>query len=260
MSENMVADGEYYTSIYPPVVSPYMKEGDETNPNYLQEIWPVTFNPDQPQFGATVFGASYNALSDFSGLTWTKLLAKNQEPYIAAQEFTTSGTDAGDWYVPSLGEAGFLQARWRAITGILGQLFGDSETVNAYPYEGIYYTSTLINRDGNKVGVVPFVYYIHKSQEENGTFSTSYPSDVPIPLFGGYDVGLTKYNVGGVEVQSIQPTKAEKSKDTLLGADIYTEFVYVRPMAMIKDGHIVTEVGTPETNNHQVKDLNSGDK
>ena len=253
VTENPVADGEYYTSDdYPPVVSPYMREGDEINPNYLQENWVAGGGGEaEPKANGGLLGNDYNALSDFSGLTWTKLLAVNQEPYSAAQMYSTSGTNAGDWYVPSMGEAGFLQARYRAIAGILFTLFNDSEIYNAYPYEGIYYTSTLnAENDGMKTGATPFVYYANQvEQPEPGPkgetkLGTSYPSDVPVPLFGGYDLGLTRYNTnGGGGGQSER--------------GIYTAYVYVRPMAMIKDGHIVTEVGTPEANGHQVSDLNN---
>lgn len=280
VTENSIADGEYYTSeSYPPVVSPYMRESDGINPNYLQENWeaepptpPAMAQSPKNEKSETLLGSpntnySYNALSDFSGLTWTKLLAVNQEPYSAAQMYSTSGTNAGDWYVPSMGEAGFLQARYRAIAGILFTLFNDSEIYNAYPYEGIYYTSTLnAENDGMKTGATPFVYYADQveqpgpgpmmsSQPKGETkLGTSYPSDVPVPLFGGYDLGLTRYGTSS-PVSAVQPTKGVEEGNTILGS-IYTAYVYVRPMAMIKDGHIVTEVGTPEANGHQVSDLN----
>lgn len=272
VTENPVADGEYYTSDdYPPVVSPYMREGDEINPNYLQENWVAGGGGEiEPKANGGLLGNDYNALSDFSGLTWTKLLAVNQEPYSAAQMYSTSGTNAGDWYVPSMGEAGFLQARYRAIGGILFSLFNDSEIYNAYPYEGIYYTSTLnaVN-NGMKTDATPFVYYAGQEQQPGPgpmmstqpkgetKLGTSYPSDVPIPLFGGYDLGLTCYstNGGGGDPKASPATKKTENENAVRG--IYTAYVYVRPMAMIKDGHIVTEVGTPEANGHQVSDLNN---
>lgn len=272
VTANPIADGEYYTSDnYPPVVSPYMMESDEINPNYLQENW-VVGGGGQPDRStkATVLGVNYNALSDFSGLTWTKLLAVNQAPYSKAQGYSTSGTNAGDWYVPSMGEAGFLQARWRAIAGILVSLFSESENYNAYPYEGIYYTSTLLNQDGMKTGATPFVYYVSQEQAQQESplastqstrdikLGTSYPSDVPIPLMGGYDLGLTLYGTSS-PISAVQPKKEGKDENTVLRSSIYTAYVYVRPMAMIKNGQIVTEVGTPVANNHQISDLDTDD-
>ena len=269
VTENPVADGEYYTSLnYSPVVSPYMRDSDGINPNYLQEVWEVQPGPEPKSAGNTT--DAYNALSDFSGLTWTKLLAESQEmAYENVQGFSTSGTNAGDWYIPSLGEAGFIQARLRAIGMIFNEIFGESETYNAYISTGVNFTSTLAYVSSNPA---PFLYYFTESAAEVAeavaatrelALGTNYPSDVPGPVIGGFcSVGLTYYSDGGIK--SAKPEEKKKAEtetkggDILLGASVSTNSGYVRPMAMIKEGHIVTEVGIPVANGHQVSDISNG--
>lgn len=252
---NPIADGEYYTSNEKaPVVSPYMRDSDSINPNYLQENWEV--EPPTPPMLAqlpknekaeTLLGSpntnyAYNALSDFSGLTWTRLLADSQEAaYGAAQDFSTNGTNPGDWYVPSLGEAGFIQARFMAIASILYQLFNESENYNAYlGANGCYFTSTLAY-DGDTIYGAPYAYCVTQQIQQGPmmainptrelTMGTSYPSDIPSPFASDLDLGLTFYD----------------------GSSLY-----VRPMAMIKEGRIVTETGTPVANGHQISDIQNG--
>lgn len=265
LTENPVADGEYYTSqSNAPVVSPYMKESDEINPYYLQEAW------EAPEPGQNSVNTSYNynALSDLSGLTWTTLLADGGEvAYAAVQEFATSGTNAGDWYVPSLGEAGFIQARFSAIANIFHETFSESQ-YNAYLTLFVsYFTSTLAHNDNFSISSpVPFLYYSEQLVQDNSgtaksmspakettksetTFGTSYP-DFPFGRLDNIDIGLTCYQDSGPKSGS-----ETKSGESVRSA---TNYANVRPMAMIKDGQIVTTAGIPVANGHQVGDLNSG--
>ena len=90
---------KYYTKCsYIP--SPYL--GDEFNPVYAVEL------------------EGGNALSDFNGLSNTELLVNEGEQYEAAHacwnyKDATNGADGLQWYLPAMGELGFLMSRFQLI-------------------------------------------------------------------------------------------------------------------------------------------------
>lgn len=82
------------------IPSPYL--GDELNPNYIEPI------------------NGYNALTDFNGLSNTQTLLGLSTQYEAANgcynyKDATNGTDKLQWYLPAMGELGFLITRFKLI-------------------------------------------------------------------------------------------------------------------------------------------------
>ncbi len=258
--ENPVADGEYFMSNAGMAygVSPYMTDSDEVNPNYLQEAWQGSGPEPGPK--SAVF--NYNAFSDFSGLTWSRMGANVQYSYNDAAQnyFKTVGTQYGDWYVPSLGEWGFIASRMRAIFAIFKALGLNTDESFFAPFEmdgdnsggdellsainspkntkdgkGMptpYATSSVFDggTDYSTLFVVPYYYQTTTPKKDTGVLRSSYPSDIPD--------NLSDYTFLGV----------------IGGANNSTTGVYVRPMAMIKGGKIITETGTLQPNGHQIEE------
>ena len=260
--ENPVADGEYFISNARAYgVSPYMTDSDEVNPNYLQEAWQGIGPEPGPK--SAVF--NYNAFSDFSGLTWSRMGADVQFSYNDAAQnyFKTVGTQYGDWYVPSLGEWGFIASRMRAIFAIFKALGLNTDESFFAPFEmggdnpggdkllsainspkntkdgkGMptpYATSSVFYPGGGDtyftLFVVPYYYQTITPKEDTRGLRSSYPSDVPDNLSDYTFLGVI--GIGG--------------SNNITGT-------YVRPMAMIKGGKIVTETGTLQPNGHQIEE------
>ena len=84
----------------PMIPSPYL--GDEFNPTYAVEL------------------VGGNVLSDFNGLSNTQLLVNEGTRYVAANacwnyKDATNGADGLQWYLPAMGELGFLIPRYELI-------------------------------------------------------------------------------------------------------------------------------------------------
>lgn len=93
------------------VPGPYNADGTR-NALYFQSTEPCT---------------QQNCLSDFDGFGNTELLSKSlsddQKHLISACiSFYTPGTRAGDWYLPAMGELGYMYAAWDAIDADIRQL------------------------------------------------------------------------------------------------------------------------------------------
>ena len=194
----------YYSNHYTQLVlSPYLEDGS-LNPNYVDSAW--------TQFGDTL----YNGLADWGGFANTHAIQDGNEPAAdSAKEYSTTGTNAGDWYVGALGEMGYVTSRLWAVEYIMNQLGGSTLLVPSpwsHNHREVYLVATsteLINSPGH-------IMTIHVSDDagsvQPGKFVPSgcYPSEIPTPDINMYYVGLTD------------------------SADCYT----VRPMAMIKNGEI----------------------
>jgi hypothetical protein len=143
MYPNPHTNGEYYNTANTLVaISPFLGDSlKEQDPAYLQE----------ELAGAPVplGGGNYNAFSDFSGYTWTygcppeynggggkKSASPSLKsskpvsgilgayfPHDYARQFYTDGTQQGDWYLPSMGEMGFVVARYKKIYEIFNYLY-----------------------------------------------------------------------------------------------------------------------------------------
>lgn len=133
MYPNPHTNGEYYNTANTIVaISPFLGDSlKEQDPAYLRE-----------ELG----GGNYNAFSDFSGYTWTygcppaydgginsaSPSLKSSKPVSGVlgayfphdyvRQFYTDGTQRGDWYLPSMGEMGFVVARYGKIFEILQYL------------------------------------------------------------------------------------------------------------------------------------------
>ena len=131
---NTLAPGEYYddesNSYY--TVSPYTTEEGVLSQAYLTES-------GMDENNSTV----WNALSDFSGRTWTKMMNDiGSEGFCGAvyEDYKTSGTQYGDWYVPSLGESMLMAARLNSLS----QIFEHLGYQGICDYDGLI-TSTVLN-------------------------------------------------------------------------------------------------------------------
>lgn len=106
-----------------------------------------------------------NALSDFNGLSNTQLLVNESEQYLAAYACwnyrdASNGADGLQWYLPAIGELGFLMSRFelinqsiQAVGGIpvvagLDPFWSSSENYN----EGDYDSYCLYTREGSVYG------------------------------------------------------------------------------------------------------------
>lgn len=100
------------------------------------------FNPAYSQ----VFEGG-NALSDFNGLSNTQSLVNESSTYYAAHSClnykdVTNGRDGLQWYLPALGELGFLMPRFQLINQSI-------QTVGGTPVESyIFWSSTEYQDDG----------------------------------------------------------------------------------------------------------------
>ena len=141
MYPNPHTNGEYYNTANTIVaISPFLGDSlKEQDPAYLRE--------ELAAARAIVGGGrNYNAFSDFSGYTWTygcppaydgglnsaSPSLKSSKPVSGilgayfphnyVRQFYTDGTQRGDWYLPSMGEMGFVVARYKKILEILQYL------------------------------------------------------------------------------------------------------------------------------------------
>ena len=145
MYPNPHTNGEYYNTANTIVaISPFLGDSlKEQDPAYLQEELEEELAAARAIVGG---GRNYNAFSDFSGYTWTygcppaydgglnsaSPSLKSSKPVSGVlgayfphdyvRQFYTDGTQRGDWYLPSMGEMGFVVARYKKILEILQYL------------------------------------------------------------------------------------------------------------------------------------------
>ena len=265
----------------------------EQDPAYLQEelaggsVGPISpIRAASPVLDAakdSVGGGNYNAFSDFSGYTWTygcppeynggggiKETLDSASPSLKSskpvsgvlgayfphdyvRQFYTDGTQQGDWYLPSMGEMGFVVARYKKINEIFNYLYSvgaiaEDGTDNIPGYDALdalspsIWTSTV----GAKIGGS------NVSRSET-TMAASIPGD------------NTKPTVGPVYVYVETPAQETTGHDLDLERNVL--FVLdsgdggapqseVLPFAMINDGKIQRTMGDYTlANGHQMKDF-----
>ena len=238
---NPYTNNEYYNATNTLVaISPFLGDSlKEQDPAYLQE-----------QFDSSSFSA-YNAFSDFSGYTWTygcppeytmtpgapalksskPVTVENAYfPHDYVRQFYTDGTAKNDWYLPSMGEMGFVVARYKKIMEIfsylesVGALIEDGTDNIPANGNGSIWTSTVGTRIRANIAAA-----------SEPTMSASIP---------GYSTNPDVYPVS-VMVRStdLQFTLDSDNKEVL-------------PFAMIKKGEIQRTMGNYNVaNGHQMKDL-----
>lgn len=266
-------------------ISPFLGDSlKEQDPAYLQEelaggsLPPVVeqegYEAASPVLGASkgsLGGGNYNAFSDFSGYTWTygcppeynggggkKLASPSLKsskpvsgvlgayfPHAYVRQFYTDGTQQGDWYLPSMGEMGFVVARYKKIIEIFHYLYSvgaiaEDGTDNIPGYDtldalgSVIWTSTIgANRGGNVATL------------SETTLAASIP---------GYDTYPTVSPVA-VEVDVI-PSKSEAPSQYNVKFIFSNSEKEVLPFAMINEGKIQRTKGDyTVANGHQMKDF-----
>ena len=236
---NPYTNTEYYNATNTLVaISPFLGDSlKEQDPAYLQE-----------QFDSSRFPA-YNAFSDFSGYTWTygcppeytmtpgapalksskPVTVENAYfPHDYVRQFYTDGTAKDDWYLPSMGEMGFVVARYKKIMEIFEYLFS----------KGAYVEDGTDNMPG---------------WLDVGT-SAIWTSTVGVRINSGLAASIpgngTNPNVYPVSVMV-------SSTDLQFKLDRYSKEVL--PFAMIKKGEIQRTMGNyTVANGHQMKDYQGG--
>ena len=291
----------------------------EQDPAYLQEeLTGGSISPTPSPIGASpILGASkgslgggnYNAFSDFSGYTWTygcppeysggseaeKSLESTSPslksskpvsgvlgayfPHDYVRQFYTDGTQQGDWYLPSMGEMGFVAARYKKILEILDYLYSvgaiaEDGTDNMPGTQGPIWTSTIGANGGKSIDI---------NFSETTTFSASIPGDNTYPAVspvavifsantepsGGGSIKASRSNSGllgaAVDTQNLECdvqfvlnySESEERTRALLGATTIGKYGNeVLPFAMIKKGEIQRTMGDyTVANGHQMKDF-----
>ena len=123
----------YYTPYIP---SPYLEDGSQ-NPDYIN----------------TVEATSANCLSDFDGKSNTAVLVGLGSAYLAANACNLYGTTAlpaGNWYLPAMGELGYMLVRFNEIQQSL-------QTVGGVQLSSIY--SSASSTVSSSYGVCCFITY-----------------------------------------------------------------------------------------------------
>ena len=153
-------DTYYYSidSYYYHGPSPYLTD-ESRNPSYYQ-----TSNPS----------STSNAFSDFDGKgNTTKIVKERNNPFYAAEccnAYYTEGTKKTQWYLPSIGELGYLMVKLRTINSSIVKImniynYGLTLKTNSagywssteYDSENAFYIHTTNNN----------VYYPSKTDEYN---------------------------------------------------------------------------------------------
>lgn len=133
------SDGAHCEPLMP---SPYLNNG---KPNSIYHVDTLYFYSDD--YGETF--TFKNALSDMDGKNNTYKICKiaERDGYDITDDieycvnYSTIGTEPGDWYLPSLGEVGYLLARFGKIREALRQcceyLYGDNGAYEISRYQDI---------------------------------------------------------------------------------------------------------------------------
>ena len=234
---NPYTNNEYYNATNTLVaISPFLGDSlKEQDPAYLQE-----------QFDSSRFPA-YNAFSDFSGYTWTYGCPPNVPlaspalksskpvtvenayfPHDYVRQFYTDGTAEGDWYLPSMGEMGFVVARYKKILEIFEYLFS----------KGAYVEDGTDNMPGwPNVGT-----------------SAIWTSTVGARINSGLAASISGYGTN----PNVYPVSVMVSS-TDLQFTLDSDSKEILPFAMIKKGEIQKTMGNYSVaNGHQMKDYQGG--
>lgn len=280
MYPNPHTNGEYYNTANTIVaISPFLGDSlKEQDPAYLQE----ELTAARAIVGG---GRNYNAFSDFSGYTWTygcppaydgglnsaSPSLKSSKPVSGVlgayfphdyvRQFYTDGTQRGDWYLPSMGEMGFVVARYMKIFEILRYLhsvgaIAEDGTDNApgfpeYNPQAAIWTSTV----GAKT-------MLGASSSGYG----AYPIVSPVVVVSSFI--FIESSGKGHAAQSLKASHKQQfnlyfklESETLLGGivgptGITSEGNEILPFAMINGGEIQRTMGDyTVANGHQMKDF-----
>ena len=268
-SSDIYADGAYpnpytqgkgYGSAGDAAISPFLGDTlDRQDPAYLQETLAGGSVGPTPIKAENIGGTNWNAFSDFSGYTWTYgcppvnsapdtalgsakpvgPLLGGYFPHDYVREFYTDGTAKGDWYLPSMGEMGFVVARFNMIaTQIMPYLFNQG-ALDRYDNFGNnggeehLFTSTFATVDNKRA-----------SRELLGTSVSgrqTYPETGPVVV--EYETGTGKSS-GRISFEVVDYGSGE--------------YFTILPFAMIKGGKIQRTMGDyTAANGHQIKDIYS---
>ena len=98
-------------------------------PSYPRAPSPYKDGALNPAYCATEYtgGTIANCLSDFSGLENTRLLCQSAGTYVAANAahlYKAFSGDTLEWYLPAMGELGFIMPRFNAINEALASVGG----------------------------------------------------------------------------------------------------------------------------------------
>lgn len=136
-----------YDDSYHHIPSPFMNNG--------------AFNENYSTLFTTGGTAINNALSDFDGFRNTQILIKDAD-VVAAKHCAifNPGYGEGEWYLPAVGELGFIMPRFKVINSKLSAL--GSSGVQLYD-DGLYWSSTeydefnawIVATDYGYVGTFP---------------------------------------------------------------------------------------------------------
>ena len=127
---------KYYDSRTPMIPSPYL--GEAPNPEYYKTI------------------SGNNALSDFNGLSNTQTLVGLGSDYEAANACWKykDGASNLQWYLPSMGELGYLMPRYKKINNVITALGGVAFEGYGSFWSSLEYSSSsayLLNIDYSRV-------------------------------------------------------------------------------------------------------------
>lgn len=226
-------------------------------------------SPSLKAVAPIIGGSNYNAFHDFSGFTWTygcppvynggdvQVSSTNPEttlksnkpvpssqvgayfPHNYAREFSTDGTQSGDWYLPSAGEMGFLCARFKMVATEIMPYLEDVGALDVNGLDNLYlsnrtfYTSTVIESKNQLNSNEPIMASsVPGANVRNGVY----------PMFLALDT------------ESV----ADEPMIGFFSKSMASDTGEILPFAMIKDGEIQHETGSYElANGHQIKDLTS---
>lgn len=302
MYPNPHTNGEYYNAANTIVaISPFLGDSlKEQDPAYLQEelaggsVGPI--RAASPVLGArkdSLGGGNYNAFSDFSGYTWTygcppaydgglnsaSPSLKSSKPVSGVlgayfphdyvRQFYTDGTQRGDWYLPSMGEMGFVVARYMKIFEILQYLhsvgaIAEDGTDNApglpgYNPQAAIWTSTIGANMGGNIAALS-----ETTMAASIPGRDTYPIVSPVVVVSAFIESSGK----GHAAQSLKASHEQQfnlyfklESETLLGGivgptGITSEGNEILPFAMINEGKIQRTRGDyTVANGHQMKDF-----
>ena len=288
MYPNPHTNGEYYNTANTIVaISPFLGDSlKEQDPAYLRE--------ELAAARAIVGGGrNYNAFSDFSGYTWTygcppaydgglnsaSPSLKSSKPVSGilgayfphdyVRQFYTDGTQRGDWYLPSMGEMGFVVARYMKIFEILRYLhsvgaIAEDGTDNmpglpGYNPQAAIWTSTIGANMGGNIAALS-----ETTMAASIPGRDTYPIVSPVVVVSAFIESSGKRHAA----QSLKASHEQQfnlyfklESETLLGGivgptGITSEGNEILPFAMINGGEIQRTMGDyTVANGHQMKDF-----
>ena len=207
------------TSIINMIPSPYL--GEAPNPEYYKEILSS--------------GINVNALSDFNGLSNTEALVGLGADYVAANAAYKykDGTSNLQWYLPAMGELGYLISRLNAINNVIAALggvtvngsntfwsssenssnhayslgFDDGGILNSFKFLNNYVRPFAILDDGeDSGGGSKTINYIRMSYEETGPdeYAVHLEADFIPASHIRFEMDRSASTLGGATVVSLQ--------------------------------------------------------